>query len=629
MSRNHVEDSYPLSPMQAGMLFHALYAPRAGVDVEQMVCAFREPLDAARLRAAWDHVVAARPVLRAAFRWQGLDEPLQEVHATVEVPWIERDLRALPEADQEAELRAHLDDDRRRGFDLAQAPLLRLALFRTGEASYRFVWTFHHVLLDGRSFPLVVKDVFAAYDALAAGRAPALPERRPYRDFIAWLCARDDAASAGFWRELLAGFRVPTPLLGGQGDVRSVEDIAYGERRLRLSRAETAALLDLGRQHKLGLNTLLQGAWSLLLARYANEGDVVFGATRAGRRTALGGEGTEEMLGVFINTPPMRVPVPAEAELLPWLADIQARVRAQRDHEHTPLVKIHAESEVPKGAPLFDTLFVFEERILDTVLKSQGGAWLGRDFKIVRKTNFPLFLVAYGEDELLLEIEFDRRRFDDLAADRMLGHLATMLRAFAADPARRLADVPMLTEAERRQLLVTWNDTARGPAPRATLHQLFEAQVDRTPDAVAIVDKHRRLTYRELDQRVNRLANHLRRRGVGVGTLVGLCADRSADLVFALLAILKAGGAYVPLDPVYPAQRLVQILEDARAPLLVTQRRVRDKLPGETAPVVLLDDDADAIAAEGDARPASGASPDDLAYVIYTSGSTGQALCVY
>jgi amino acid adenylation domain-containing protein/non-ribosomal peptide synthase protein (TIGR01720 family) len=624
MSQAHVEDSYPLSPLQEGMLFHTLYAPRAGVDIEQMVCVFREALDVPLFRRAWDRVVAERPVLRTAFRWQDLDEPLQDIVRDVTLPFVEEDLRALAPDAQEARVRAFLRADRLQGFDLARAPLTRVALFRTGEAAYRCVWTFHHILLDGRSFPLIIKDVFAVYEALVAGLAPSLPTARPYRDFIHWLRGRDDAASEGFWRQLLAGFRVPTPLLGGRGEVRSVEEIEYGERTLRFTAAETAALSDLGKRHRLTMNTLLQGAWSLLLARYAGEPEVVFAATRAGRRTALGGEGTESMLGVFINTLPMRVPVPAAMELLPWLADLQTRVRAQRDHEHTPLVKVHGWSEVPKSAPLFESLFVFEEKILSTVLRRQGGAWEGRDFKIVRQTNFPLVLVAYGEDELMLEIEFDRRRFDDDTAGRMLDHLATMLRGFVAAPEARVADVPMLTERERRQILVEWNATATGPAPAATLHGMFEAQVDRTPDAVALVDKHRRLTYRELDARANKLANHLRRRGVGVETLVGLCADRSADLVVALLAVLKAGGAYVPLDPVYPASRLAQILDDAAVPMLITQARVRSKLPERTAGTVLLDDDAAAIAAESDARPAGGSAPGHLAYVIYTSGSTGR-----
>ena len=621
MSRSHA--SYPLSPMQAGMLFHALYAPRAGVDVEQMVCALPEALDVRRFHAAWQHVVAEREVLRTAFRWEGLDAPEQHVAVRATVPFEVHDLRMLDAEDHELLIQQFLAEDRARGFDLARAPLMRLTLVRTADEAYRFVWTFHHILIDGRSFPLVIQDVFAAYDALGEGRAPALPERRAYGDFIAWLGERDEGASDGFWRDLMAGFRAPTPLLGG-GEAHRVEEIEYGERRLSLTREETSALVAFGKEHGLTLNTLLQGAWSLLLARYAGEDDVVFGATRAGRRTALGGEGTDAMLGVFINTPPMRVPVPGDMDVVAWLREIQRRGRAQRDHEHTPLVRIHAATEVPKSAPLFETLFVFEDKILSTVLRRLGGAWEKREAKIVRKTSFPLALIAYGEDELLLEVEHDRRRFDDATADAMLGHLATILRAFVEDPARRLADVPMLDDAERHRIVVAWNETAEAPPPRATLHALFEAQVDRTPDAIALVDGERRLSYAELDRRANKLASHLARRGVGVETLVGLCAHRSADLVIALLAVLKAGGAYVPLDPAYPAARLAQILEDAKAPFVITEARVKHARPDLGAGVILLDQDAGTIAAEPDTRPASGARPESLAYVIYTSGSTGK-----
>ncbi len=625
MSQAPIEDTYPLSPMQEGMLFHALYAPRAGVDVEQMVCTLPERLDAPRFRDAWARVVAAHAALRTAFRWQGLDEPLQDVHREVTVPWIEQDLRALPAGEQEARLRAFLARDRTDGFDLSRAPLMRLALFRTGEEAWRLVWTFHHILLDGRSFPLVIKDVFACYEALSAGREPALPARRPYRDFIAWLRARDVGASEGFWREALRGFRAPTPLLGDRGDVRSVEEIEYGERTLRLTAEETTALVELGAKRRLGLNFILQGAWALLLARYAREASVVFGATRACRRTALGGEGTDGMVGVLINTLPLCVPVPPDARLLPWLEDLRARGRAQRDHEHTPLVKVREWSELSPGAPVFETLFVFEEKVLSTVLREQGGAWAGRDFKIHRQTTFPLALIAYGEDELFLELEYDRRRFDDGAAERALEALATMLRAFARDPEQRLADVPFIGEGERRRVLVEWNDTAHPYPAEPFIHEVFAAQAALTPDATAVCFEGREISYRALDERSNRLAHALRRRRVGPDVRVGVCMERSIEMVVALYAVLKAGGAYVPLDPDYPRERLAFMFADAAAQVVLTQARLASALPEHAASVIRVDADWETIAREpAHAPPRGGLTPDHLAYVIYTSGSTGR-----
>jgi amino acid adenylation domain-containing protein/non-ribosomal peptide synthase protein (TIGR01720 family) len=635
MSRGHVEDSYPLSPMQEGMLFHTLYAPRAGVDIEQMACVFREPLDGALFRDAWARVIAARPVLRTAFRWQGIEAPLQDVHRDVDVPWWEEDLRTLSSAEQGARVDAFLARDRAEGFDLSCAPLMRFALFRTGEAVHRFVWTFHHILLDGRSFPLIIEDVFAGYDALSAGRAVELPERRPYSDFIAWLRARDADASEVFWRSLLRGFTAPTPLLDAGHDgstngpalrreVRSVEEIEYGERTLRLSVLETAALVDFGARHRVSLNAILQGAWALLLSRYSGDASVVFGATRACRRTALGGAGTDTMVGVFINTLPMRVPVPLDVDLVPWLQDIQAHGRAQRDHEHTPLVKVRAWSELPPSAPIFETLFVFEERLLSTALRRRGGAWQARDFEIHRQTSFPLALIVYGEGELLLEVEYDRRRFDDAIAGRMLDHLANALRAFLRDPGQRLANVSLIGDDERRRVLVEWNETAHA-CPDAFLHEIFAEQAARTPDAVALRFERHAVSYRELSERANRLAHALRRHGVGPDVLVGVCMERSIELLVALVGVLAAGGAYLPLDPRYPKDRLAFMLDDAKPKVIVTHACVAGALSDHEATAIVLDADSAAIAREPTTAPARGGlTLDALAYVIYTSGSTGR-----
>ncbi len=428
----------------AGHAFHALYVAQPGVDVEQMVCVFREPLDIPTFERAFRRVVAEHAVLRTAFRWQGLDEPLQEVHAGVEIAMAHHDLRGAPREAVDARLQQYLREDRRAGFDMACPPLMRFALFQVAEAEVRFVWTFHHILLDGRSFPLVIRDVFTCYEAFRAGAEPALEARRPYKDFIAWLGQRDPEASAPFWRELLAGFRVPTPLLGDRPAARRVEDIDYGEQTAYLSAEATATLTAVAKEHKLTLNAFLQGAWGLLLSRYAGEPDVVYAATRAGRRTALGGEGTESMLGVFINTLPVRARVIPDLDLVSWLRALQDQARSLRDHEHTPLVKVREQSELPASAPMFRTLLVFEERILDATLKRLGGAFANRDFKIVRQTNFPLMLMVYGGETLTLELEYDKRRLDDATIARMLGHLRTLLEAMAKNPLGRVGDLPIL-----------------------------------------------------------------------------------------------------------------------------------------------------------------------------------------
>jgi len=600
-----IESRYPLTPLQQGMLYHALSAPGSGVDIEQMVCALHEPVEPHRLRQAWEEVIARHPILRTAFRWE--TTPLQEVAARVEVPWSEIDLHG---EDGEAKLKEYLRQDRATGFAMDRAPLLRLRLFRFEDHDFRLVWTFHHALLDGRSFPIVLREVFARYDGGTFGEMP-----RPYREFIDWLAARRPEESEPFWKERLAGFSAPTPIpIEHVGHCTT--DPSQGEADILLSASTTAQLRHFSETHNLTLNTLVQGAWAVLLSRYSGEEDVVFGATRACRRGTF--EGTYDMVGLFINTLPVRTRVSAGVELLPWLQELRAQWVAMRPHELTPLGNVQAWSEVPSGKLLFDSLVVFENYDLDTALRAQGGKWLQRDFRLHEQTNFALTLAAYAGEQLRLRLEFNRQRFDGAIIARLLGHLGSLLEAMAAQPAQRLGDLPLLTEAEQRELIHDWNPRTTVGAPEKSLHQLFAEQVERTPGAIAVRCDDAQLTYAELDARAARLAHHLRSLGVGPEVIVGLCLERSLDLIVGVLGILKAGGAYLPIDLAYPPERLSFMLADAQAPVVVTQKHLVDRIPPHGARVVLLDD----FTTDGELHDP--ATPDTFAYVIYTSGSTGQ-----
>jgi amino acid adenylation domain-containing protein len=637
MELNDIEESYLLSPMQQGMLFHSLYAPQSGVDIEQMVMGLRETLDISAFTRAWQRVVEWHPALRTSFRWDGLSEPVQEVHRQVRLSLTQQDWCGLSAHEQGSRLEAYLCPDRQRGFDLSQAPLMRLALFRLGEADYRCLWTFHHILLDGRSLPIVLREVFAFYDAFRRGQDLQLEQPRPYRDHIAWLQQQDTPSAEGFWRPALEGFTAPTPLVVDRllGNAPGLEE-GHGEQELRLSEATTAALESFAQGHQLRLNTLIQAAWALLLSRYGGEEDVLFGVTRACRRSSV--EGAESMVGLFINTLPFRVRVPHGMPVLPWLKELRAQHLALRDYEHTPLVNIQEWSELPGGTPLFDSILVFENYLLNSVLQAQGGSWQNRDFRLLEQTNYPLTVTGYRDRHLLLKIAYDKRRFDGGTITRMLGHLETLLVSMIAGPDRQLSALPLLTETERHQVLVGWNGSGTGwpQGSEQPIHQLFEAQAKRTPEAVAVVfptpdlpdqagqGQDERLTYRELNLRANQVAHYLRALGVGPETLVGICLERSPETVVAILGVLKAGGAYVPLDPAYPKERLAFIMEDSQCPVLLTESRLLQNLPASMARVVCLDTDRNAMDRESAENLASGVTADNLAYVIYTSGSTGK-----
>ena len=617
--------------MQQGMLFHSLYAPESGVYFEQLSCTLRGDLDIPAFERAWQRVVDRHPVLRTSFVWKQLDKMLQVVHRRVKLPLEQQDWRGLPPAEQTARLEALLQRERRRGFDLSQAPLIRLALIRTAEDAYYFVWNHHHILLDGWSQPLLLKEVFAFYEAFRRGQDLHLEPPRPYRDYITWLQQQDPAEAESFWRRMLAGFSSPTPLGVDRPRESAVgQEEQYDLLETWLSMETTAALQALARQHRLTLSTLVQGAWALLLSRYSGEKDVVFGATVSGRSADL--PGIETMVGLFINTLPVRVQIKPGVSVVDWLKELQARLVEMRQYEYSPLVQIQEWSEVPRGLPLFESILVFENYPVDASLREQQGSLVVENIRSIEQTNYPLTVVSGPGERLPLKIAYDVRRFDADTIRRMLRHLETLLAGMAAEPEGAVSALPLLTEAERQHLLVEWNATAVSYPPDVTVHQLFEAQAERTPDAVAVASEEGQLTYDELNRRANQLAHYLRKRGVGPETLVGLCVERSPEMMVGLLGVLKAGGAYVPLDPTYPQERLAFMLEDSNTSVLLTQSHLLDRLGtkhnrqsaiGNRQFVICLDTDWPLIAQEPDTNPEDGATPDHLAYVIYTSGSTG------
>ena len=611
---SEIEDVYELSPTQEGMLFHGLEGEFSGVDLEQVIADLPEALEESAFLEAWQRVIARHPILRTAFRWDGPEGPRQEVHRQAALPCRRHDWRTLTKEALEARLAALLAEDRREGIDLSRAPLQRLTLIRDSVGCRRFVWTFHHALLDGRSFPIVLREVFGAYEAIRGGGSwSAIASPRSFRDYIAWLRRLDAAAAEPFFRKMLAGFRAPTPIGSGRDASRTTQSVAAVETRLTAER--TQALRSFAAANQVTLNTLLQGAWALLLQRYGGEEDVVFGATRACRRSAL--DGANDVVGLLINTLPLRVPVDPLAPLVPWLQALRAQQVALRPYEHTPLVKVQGWSEVPRGRALFDSIVVFENETLEASLAALGGAWADRHFLYRGQTNFPVTVIGYGDREMLLRIECDRARFSEPAGKRLLGHLTTLLESMAASVADRpLGRLPMLAEEERREMV---RGAERRYEPGPCLHELFERRAATSPESVAVVCEGSSLTYRELNRRANRLAHRLRTRGVGPETLVGLSLERSLELVVGILGILKAGGAYLPLDPDYPKDRLAFMVEDAGVRVIVAKQDAAR--PTATGPeLVYVDDEQEAP----EENVASGATPSSLAYVIYTSGSTGR-----
>ncbi len=635
MKMKNVEDIYPLSPMQQGMLFHTLYDSTSGVYFEQLTVTLHGDVHSSALQQAWQQMVDRHAVFRTEFYWENLKKPLQMVRRDVTLPWQVLDWQGLSADEQGEQLELFLEADREKGFSFAEAPLMRCTLIRLSASSYHFVWSHHHVLIDGWCVPLILQEVFALYEASIEGKSLELRRPRPYRDYIAWLQKQDMADAERFWRQQLTPFTAPTRLVVDKpAHQAELWGDSYNNYHFNFSEEHTAYLVATARQHHLTLNTLVQGAWALLLSRYnGSDGEhVLFGMTVSGRPPAL--VGVESMMGLFINTLPVPISVPQDASLSTWLQSLQRQQVELEQYSYTPLVEIQGWSQVPRGMPLFDSLIVFENYPEDDGLGSPGNLriQLADSFE---QTNYPLTVSVIPERELAVVLSYDTSRFEAAAIERMAGHFRTLLagigRALQDKPDQLVKRLALLTKIETDQLLVQFNDTFfdYGASREACVHHLFEQQVEQTPDAMAVIlptNDHQQLTYRELNARANQLAHALQQLGVGAEDVVGLCVSRGIEMVVGVLAILKAGGAYLPLDPDYPLERLAFILSDAQPKVLLTQSHVAKSLDQSllnelTVPQLYLDA---AHAKQSRDNPVTQVTADNLAYLIYTSGSTGR-----
>jgi len=593
MSEVRPKDTYPLSPMQEGMLFHTISAPDTDVYVQQLSCRLNGELRLADFERAWQTIMQRHPVLRTAFAWRGLPQPLQVVGEQVRVPLEVLDWRGAATEERLDALRA---SERVAAFDLRRAPLMRLKLVRLSESAHQLIWTWHHIILDAWSVPIVMEELFALY----AGQEEPEPGR-PYRDFIAWQRSRDLAAAESFWRKELADVREPTPL---GIEFPSAANDGYGLEFLPLPDEEVEALRNAARRMRLTLNTLVQGAWALLLSRYSRREEVVFGTAVAGRPPELAG--VEKMVGLLVNTIAARIQVTPDKRLDAWLAELQHAQAESRRFEYAPLARVQGWSGVPRGTQLFDSLLVFENTPLDVErLRGSGLELAGFDF--VERASFPLTVMMEIRTRGKLGVGYDRSRFDRASMLRLLSHMRTLLGQMCASPGLLLRDLDPMTDAERVEVLEWSREPFISPAADASIVDLFEAQVARTPEQTAAIFAASggdvSLTYIELDARANRVAQWLQTQGITRGDRVAICMDASLERLASILGVLKAGAAYVPLEPSLPAARLEEMIADSGARLVLT----------EPPPIT---GDADASIT----RPTAG----DVAYIIYTSGSTGR-----
>ncbi|WP_421556617.1 non-ribosomal peptide synthase/polyketide synthase [Pseudomonas kitaguniensis] len=625
-TRNPIEDVYPLSPLQQGMLFHSLLHEDSGVYLMQDRYRIGGAIDEGAFLESWRQVVALHPSLRASFQWKTQKQPVQVIHREVKVPLDTLDLRGLAPAAQEARIRTLLEDEQKLGFNLSKPPLIRFRLVRLADESYEFIRSFHHILMDAWCISLVTVDFLKVYEALCNGGTPQIKSPRPFRDYIQWLQRQDAGKAEQFWRGQLQGLNAPTALTVDNGVTRDryTDAVLVADQLIHLSASETQALASFCRSRRITPNTFFQGVWSLLLSRYSGQRDVVFGVTVAGRPAELTGVG--EMIGLFINTLPLRVSVDPQAPLGDWLSALQGLNVDMRDFEHTPLTDIQGWSDFPRGETLFDSILVFENAPIDEQILHGGFQFTldGMDHSV--HTHYGLTVVILPGEQLGIRVSYDRERFEADTVQRLLGHLASLVRGMLAAPEAPLGSFELLATDERQQLLGEWAVNPHDFALDKSYAELFARHVAERGEQVAAVCDGESLTYAELDRRATRLAHALRAAGAGEDQLVALVAPRGLALLTCMIAVFKAGAAMLPLEVNHPPERLREILTLSRAPLLVATEdchALLDQLLSglDLAPTALFAEAA--WNTPNDAPLAPLGSPNSLAYVLFTSGSTG------
>ena len=615
----------PLSFSQQRLWFLDQYEPNSSVYNIPSALRLRGALDIGALEQSLNEIIRRHEILRTTFSM--LDgKPIQVIAPSlmVSVPVI--DLRDHPEGEREQKAQQLAKEEARQPFDLAQGPLFRSRLLRLGEDDYVLLLAMHHIVSDGWSMGVFYRELSLLYGAFSRGEPNPLEDLAiQYADFAVWqrewLQGEVLEKQLSYWKNQLEG--IPGVLhLPTDRPRPAVQSYRGARRSIQLSRELTERLKALSRREGVTLFMTLLAAFQTVLYRYTGQKDIVVGSPIANRnRTEI-----EELIGFFVNTLLLRSNFSGNPTFKELLAQVREMALGAYAHQDLPFEKLVEELQPERSlshSPLFQVMFVLQNAPSAAVKFEGLSASPVRLAAEIAKFDLTLSM-SEAEAGLRGSLQYRTDLFDATTIARMTGHLQTLLESIVANPDQRISRLPILTQAEQDQLLIEWNDTQRDYPKDKCIHELFEAQVEKSPDAVAVTFEDQQLSYRTLNKRANQLAHYLRKRGVGPDVLVAICVERSLEMMVGLLGILKAGGAYVPLDPEYPNERLAFMLEDAQPAVLLTQARVMEKLPNRNPNLVCLDRDWEKIAAEKDRTPITVTAAENLAYVVYTSGSTGQ-----
>lgn len=618
--QKEVEAIYPLTYLQEGMLYHCILNADPELYFEQYTCRLKGKLNVDAFRTAWQEVINRHAILRTSFVWKNTEQMMQVVLKSASLPFSLLDWSALPEDEQEIKITDLLARNKKIGFKLNTAPLMNITVIKLKAEEYQFIWNHHHLILDAWSQSILLNELFLYYEGFCRSESVDREMPRPFRDFVMWLRNKKDDKPEEYWRKYLKGFQNPVSLPFEKNSPS--EDGKYGQEFSFLPGELTARLNEFVRCQGTTASILFQCAWALLLSRYNEEDDVVFGITTAGRPPEF--DKIETIIGLFINTIPVRIRFREDETFRDLLRRIQSEFLESRDYEYSSLVQIHASSELAGDTPLFRSIFVFENVPLEKKFTEQIGTLRISDIKTSSKTNYPLVLVAVPGEKISLGFAYDTNLFTPKAIKTILGYLTNILEAAIVDPEQKVKSISMLSQSEQQKMIKDLNFGFHPGIRVHLMHEMVERQVLLTPDNPAVTFEGKSLSYKELNEESNRLANYLLLKGVQAEDFVGLYMDRSLEMIIGVLGILKTGAAYVPLDPNYPAERINYIFRDAGIKYLVTKEVLLNSFLSVPENAICLDKDKNNISSQKPENPDIDVSSENAAYVIYTSGSTGR-----
>ncbi|XAK55835.1 amino acid adenylation domain-containing protein [Bacillus inaquosorum] len=612
---NSIQDIYPLSYMQEGMLFHSLLQKDSQAYVEQASFTIEGAVNPQCFQNSINALVARHDIFRTIFISQNVSSPQQVVLRERNVIVQEKDITHLNEEKQSQFIKQLKEEDRAQGFQLQKDMLMRITLIQTGEGQYTCIWTFHHIMMDGWCLSIVLKEFLHIYASYVYGSPISLEPVQPYGTYIKWLMEQDKEQAVSYWEHYLSGHEQQTMLpkqKKTKGRSRQ-EHVAFS-----FSKGESSRLSELAAREEVTLSTIFHTIWGILLQKYNNNDDAVFGSVMSGRPAEI--EGIEQMVGLFINTIPVRV----QGEKTPFLQlikDMQKDRLAAEAYSYHPLYEIQARSAVKQG--LIDHILVFEnypvQQEIQMLNKQEHASDLFQihNFTVADETNYSFYLMVAPGEEIHIKMSYDAEQYDRSFVLSVKGHLLNAVSQILNNPNLPPSEIDITTDHEKQQMIGKIADHA---PVYETIHAMFEAQAEKTPDAYAVIDQACSLTYRELNKSANRLARQLRMKGVARQEPVAIMMERSAAIITGVLGILKAGGAIVPIDPYYPADRIHYILNDCGCSHVVSQAHLSSSLENN----YFITHAEDIESQEDGSNLQSVNNADDLLYMIYTSGTTGK-----